>query len=462
MSRALPDRLMIVPFSKPFDATGDRAVIIPGSKSLTNRALLLAALADGETTLRGVLFSDDTERMLEGLASLGFQVGIDREKCIVNVKGCNGQMPKRSEQDVELFLGNAGTATRFMTAAMTLASENTSAIITGIPRMLERPIGELVEPLRQLGAKIEYLGEEGYPPIRVHGLGKGIMRGGDLVMKPTVSSQYLSALLQIGPYLHEGLTMIFDGPVTSLPYVKMTVELMRQFGAKIDTTDDWSIISVKPGGYQGNTKDIEPDASNASYAMGMAAATQDAIVEIKHLSENSLQGDAAFAKELAKMGADVQYLDDAIIVRGTGKLKGIDADFNAIPDMVQTIAVVALFAKGETTIRDVGNLRIKETDRMAALKNELTKLGATVKIVGDDITIIPPDQNKLKHPNGQPITESNPAVIETYDDHRMAMSFAIAGTKQVGVVIDDPACVNKTFPTYFEQLSQLNTAAQRQ
>ncbi|QQE13837.1 3-phosphoshikimate 1-carboxyvinyltransferase [Planctomycetota bacterium] len=453
---------MIKPLSGPFDATGERAVTIPGSKSLTNRALLLAALADGKTLLKGVLFSDDTERMLEALEKLGYELEIDREQCDVRVQGRGGVMPECDEKEVELFLGNAGTATRFMTAAMTLGTVGSSYVITGIPRMLERPISELVEPLRELGAVIEYLGNEGYPPIRVKGLGAGNLAGGVLTMKPTISSQYISALLQIGPYCKQGMTINFDGPVTSLPYVKMTAALMKQFGVEVEANDDWSSIVVKPGVYKGDEKDIEPDASNASYAMGMAAVTKDAVVEIKHLNVDSLQGDASFAKELAKMGAEVQYLQDSIVVRGTGSLKGIDANFNAIPDMVQTIAVVALFADGKTTIRDVGNLRVKETDRMAALENELVKLGAKVTITGDDLTIEPPSNHLLVHANGEAITEAKPVIIETYDDHRMAMSFAIAGLKQAGVTIDDPACVNKTFPNYFEQLSQLTEAAQRQ
>ena len=461
----LPERYEVQPLERPFDGTGERSPHVPGSKSLTNRALLLAALGDGQTVLNGVLFSDDTERMLEALGTLGFELEIDRVKARVVVKGCSGRLPGH-EGRTELFLGNAGTATRFMTAAMPLA-DGGEYVITGIERMKERPIGELVEPLREMGAEIEYLGNEGYPPVLVKGMGK--LKGGVVKMRPTLSSQYISALLQVGLYCEEGLVMEFEGGITSLPYVKMTVELMRRFGGEVEVNGDWSRIEVRRGMYGVNGEvNIEPDASNASYAMG-AAAISGSVVEIKHLNAESLQGDAAFARELGEMGAKVEYGENSIVVRGTGTLKGIDADFNAIPDMVQTIAVVALFAEGKTTIRDVGNLRVKETDRLAALENELSKLGAKVIIEGDDITIEPSDERLLvntacgREEKGykKPISGDNQVVIETYDDHRMAMSFAMAGLMQAGIVIDDPACVYKTYPTYFEELERLS-AAQRQ
>ena len=461
----LPDRYVVKPLERPFGATGMKSPRIPGSKSLTNRALLLAALGQGKTRLNGVLFSDDTVRMLEALGTLGFELEIDQEKACVTVEGCGGKI-KGKKGRTELFLGNAGTATRFLTAAMPLA-EGGEYVITGIDRMKERPIGELVEPLREMGAEIEYLENEGYPPLLV--TGKGKLRGGEVVMQPTLSSQYISALLQVGLYCEEGLVMEFEGGITSLPYVKMTVELMRMFGGKVETNEDWSEIRVAKGIYGvGNEVNIEPDASNASYAMG-AAAVSGSVVEIKHLNAESLQGDAAFARELGRMGADVEYRKDSIVVRGTGTLNGIDADFNAIPDMVQTIAVIALFAKGKTTIRDVGNLRVKETDRLAALEKEISKLGAKVLIEGNDITIEPSENCVLVNTAcgreekgyGKPLSMDNQVVIDTYDDHRMAMSFAIAGLKQAGIVIDDPGCVNKTYPTYFEELERLS-AAQRQ
>ncbi len=430
---------------------------------------MLAALADGKTTLKHVLFSDDSQRMLDALQTLGFDLDINTQDRTVTITGLDGTFPPppSATEPTELFLGNAGTATRFLTAAVCLAQPGSQYIITGIPRMLERPIGELVAPLRQLGADITNLGEEGFPPLLIKGIGQ--LPGGIISMKPTLSSQFITALLQIGPLCKNGITLNFDGPITSLPYVKMTLDLMAIFGAEIEHDPNWQTITVKPASYKPTNWLVEPDASNASYALAMAAVLPHATTEIKGLNTNSMQGDAAFAHQLAKMGAKVQYLENSIIVTGTDQLTGIDEDFNDIPDMVQTIAVVALFANGLTRIRNVGNLRVKETDRMEALHIELSKLGATVTIAGDDLIIEPPADNILinhtvpkDHPNfGKPLTEQNTVVIDTYDDHRMAMSFAIAGIKHPGIIIDDPACVNKTFPSFFDELETLRKA-QRQ
>ena len=464
----LPAQILVEPLTGPFDATGAAAPFVPGSKSLTNRALMLAAVAKGTSTLKGVLFSDDSRRMLEALAALGYKLEIGEAARTVVVHGADGRMHSAAKNSpTELFLGNAGTATRFLTAGVCLAETGREFVITGIARMLERPIGELVEPLRELGADIAYLGEEGFPPVKVTGAGS--LAGGRLRMKPTLSSQFISALLQIGPLCEGGLAIAFDGPVTSLPYVKMTVELMRLFGAKVETDADYREIRVQAGGYVGRELLIEPDASNASYAMGLAAVMPGAATEIVGLSADSLQGDAAFAHELELMGANVVYGQNSITVRGGKKLNGIDRDFNAIPDMVQTAAVVALFADGPTRFRNVGNLRVKETDRMEALRVELSKLGATVTVMGDDLVVEPYGNGVLVNRAvgsdsagyGEPLSKENPVVIQTYDDHRMAMSFTVAGLKHPGVIIDDPTCVNKTFPSFFQEIQTLR-GTQRQ
>lgn len=408
---------------------------LPGSKSLTNRALLLAALAEGESILDNVLFADDSRVMLEALKQLGFELTIDESARKVTLKGAAGSIPA---DKADLHLGNAGTATRFLTAACCLGHGEYR--IDGIARMRERPIGELVDPLREIGANIDCELEEGYPPLLIHAQN---LQGGEIDMPATLSSQFISALLQIGPCLENGLTINFKEDVISRPYVEMTIALMQQFGATVKTDTNFRKIQVSPGGYTAQNKTIEPDASNASYFLGAAAVRPGSRCEIFHLDQSSLQGDARFARVLARMGAEVKYKDGSIQVTGVDQLKGIDVDLNSMPDMAQTLAVVALFAQGPTIMRDIGNLRVKETDRMEALRVELAKLGAQVRVDGDDLHVYPP-MDGLK-----------PANIDTYDDHRMAMSFAIAGLVNKGVQINDPACVNKTFPEYFDYLGRV-------
>lgn len=438
---SLPARLPIAPLSGPFDCTGDHALRLPGSKSITNRAFILAALADGESVLDGVLFSDDTRVMMKALGGLGFILKIDEPNRRVTVHGRGGRMPR---SDVELFCGNSGTSIRFLTALCCMGEPGHRYALTGIPRMLERPIGELVDMLRQLGARIDYLGQEGFPPIMVHG---GI-DGGELTLKPTWSSQYITALLQIAPYLKQGLTIRFEGAITSRPYVAMTTHVMRDFGV-VSQWDEHD-ITIHPGRYSRESYRIEPDASNASYFLAASAVVPGSQTTILDLNELSIQGDSGFAAVLQQM-------------QGPTRLRGIDVDLNDMPDMAQTLAVVALFADGSSVIRNVGNLRIKETDRMAAIQNELTRFGATVNLDGDDIHITPPpaDESKL------PFSAGDEIVIETYDDHRMAMAFTVAGLAsdrlpgRPRVVIDDPACVNKTFPDYFGYIDMLRTNAER-
>jgi len=412
----------------------------PGSKSLTNRALLLAALAEGESTLTGVLFADDSRRMLAALQALKFDVAIDEPNSTVRITGRGGVIPC---DHANLNLGNAGTAYRFLTAAMPLGRGE--FVLDGIERMRQRPVKQLVDGLRQIGATINYTMNDGCPPLQV--TARGSLAGGQFTMPPTLSSQYISALLQVGGYCEKGLTINFDGPITSRPYVEMTLRLMHTFGVRAEVDANFTRIHVPTGKYRATNYAIEPDASNASYFLAAAAIVPGSSCTIEGLGKRSIQGDIGFADVLHRMGAGLLFGGDFITVMAPAngqKLCGIDIDLNHMPDMAQTLAAVALFAEGTTTIRDVGNLRVKETDRLGALKNELTKLGATVEIEGDDISITPPADGKVK-----------PAAIDTYDDHRMAMSFAIVGLRSPGVVINDPKCVNKTFPEYFEYLRKM-------
>lgn len=412
---------------------------LPGSKSMTNRALLLAALTAGRSRLSHVLMADDTRVMIDALRRLGFSLDVDEAERVVDVEGRGGTIPAAS---ADLHLGNAGTAMRFLTAAACLGQGDYT--LDGIPRMRQRPIAQLVEPLRQLGADIDYADQEGFPPLRVHARG---LRGGAITLKPTLSSQYISALLQAGPYMSDGLDLRFDGPITSLPYVLMTVGMMGKFGARVTVPDDASGMIVAPGAYQAHDYDIEPDASNAGYFLAAAAISPGSRVTIQGLGRGSLQGDVGFADVLGQMGADVTIREDSITVIGPARLSGIDVDLNAMPDVAQTLAVVALFAEGGTVIRNIGNLRVKETDRLAALEAELAKLGARVSVEGDDLRV------GIDRPG-----DLRPAAIDTYDDHRMAMAFAVAGLRRPGITIRDPACVNKTFPEYWAYLDRLRDA----
>lgn len=430
----MTDSIAIPPI-EPFRAT----IRPPGSKSLTNRALLLAALADGKSIIRHSLIADDTQRMLTAMGKLGFEIRVSDPE-VMSIRGNGGVIPSGA---ADLNLGNAGTTYRFLTAACCLG-EGTYTL-DGVARMRQRPISQLVEPLRQLGGNIDYLNEEGFPPLRITG---SALEGGYLSMTPTLSSQYISALLQIAPYCRNGLNTHFNGPVTSRPYIDMTLGLMSVFGVNADIDANFTQIHVAAGQrYQATEYMVEPDASSASYFLAAAAIIPESSCTIEGLGQGSLQGDVGFADLLHQMGAELLYGADFITIHAPPKgqcLRGIDIDLNAMPDMAQTLAVVAIFADGATTIRNVGNLRVKETDRLAALENELTRLGARVSIDGDDMMIEPPTDGKIR-----------PTTIETYDDHRMAMSFAVVGLAADGIVINDPSCVAKTFPRYFEYLDGL-------
>ena len=323
--------------------------------------------------------------------------------------------------------------------------------LDGIARMRQRPIGELIDALDELGAEIDYLEETGFPPLEVDAEGPGLT-GGHLDLPVTLSSQFVSALLQIAPYMPRGLELEFTGDtITSLPYIKMTLNLMKRFGAKHEAHRGYHAIRVPAGRYRALDYDIEPDASNASYFLAAAAVVPGSRCTVEGLGSRSLQGDAEFCDVLGRMGCTVtQHLESTTVEAPPAgrKLRGITVDLNGMPDMAQTLAAVAMLAEGPTTIQDVGNLRVKETDRMEALRVELTKLGAEVLVIGDDITITPPEDGQI-----------TPAAIDTYDDHRMAMAFSVIGLAQPGVTINDPACVNKTFPAYFEFLDKLRGAA---
>lgn len=429
---------LIEPITGAFDVT----ITPPGSKSLTNRALVLAALGDGSGELSNVLFADDTLVMIEGLTRLGFRVGIDRPSHVVRVEGQGGAIPASG---AELFCGNSGTTIRFLTALCALGRGRFN--LDGIPRMRQRPIGQLVELLRNLGARIDYVMADGFPPVNVmaDGLAGGLVRFG-----PAQSSQFLSAVLQVAPYARHEVRVDLDGPQTSWPYVAMTMRLMDEFGVTPElirdvVTGEPRQIIIPREDYRAARYAIEPDASNAAYFLAMAAIHPGSRVTIPGLGKHSLQGDIGFADVLRKMGADVQVGNESITVAGIGTLKGIDIDLSAMPDQAQTLAVVALFADSQTTIRGLHTLRLKETDRIAALATELRKLRADVALDGDDLTVRPPDRIQ-------------PAAIDTYDDHRMAMSFAIAGTKADGIRIKGSECVAKTYPNYFEDLKKLGLA----
>ncbi|MFG0330691.1 MAG: 3-phosphoshikimate 1-carboxyvinyltransferase [Phycisphaerales bacterium] len=433
------DPLRITPFGR-FRAS----LTPPGSKSLTNRALLLAALADGTSTITNTLDADDTRVMVEALRTLGVAMEHGDAVGALSIEGGAGRFVSGGRIDIH----NAGTAARFLAAAATRAIEPVE--IDGVPRMRHRPIGELVDALAQLGASIEYLGEPGFPPLRIHPTD---LIGGELELGETQSSQFISALLHIGPFCEEGLTIRSTAPrLTSPTYVAMTLGLMDRFGARISADADLRRIRVEPGGYKATKYTVEPDATSATYWLALAALHPGAVLTIEGLGKGSLQGDAGFADVLARMGAGLTFGRDFITVIGAEtQLAGLDVDLSAMPDAAMTLAVVAAFARGESVIRGLRTLRYKETDRLGALENELTKLGAQVEIEDDEVLVIEPD--------GDARDRTDKVTIATYDDHRMAMSFAIAGTVREGVSIADPGCVEKTYPGFWNDLDRVRSTA---
>lgn len=406
----------------------------PGSKSITNRALVCAALARGRSTLTGALDSEDTQVMIDCLGRLGIDVQVRDAATTLIVDGCGGEIPAR---DAMLLVRNSGTTIRFLTAMVTLGHGLFK--LDGIERMRQRPIGDLLDALNQLGAEAKSEAGNGCPPVVVHAAG---LRGGKAVVRGDISSQYLSGLLMAAPYADQDVTLEVEGELVSKPYVEMTLRGMASFGVTVPSGDLKRFTIPGRQMYQATEYAIEPDASAASYFWGAAAVTGGEIT-VEGLTHDALQGDVAFVDCLAQMGCDVQESAGGITVRG-GLLRGIEVDMNAISDTVQTLGVVALFAEGPTTIRGVAHIRHKETDRIGDLARELRKLGATVTEFEDGLRIEPPAEGGLRG-----------AEIDTYNDHRMAMSLALAGLRVPGVVIRDPGCTVKTYPRFFEDLERV-------
>ena len=411
------------------------SITLPGSKSLSNRVLLLAMLSEGETFIENLLDSDDVRRMIDALAKLKISYEEDRPGKKIRVKGEGGRIPV---DKAELFLGNAGTAIRPLTAALTLGHGR--FVLDGIERMRERPIQDLLDGLNQLGAQVRSIDNTGCPPVEIIANG---LPGGVTKLSGAISSQYLSAILLTSPYAQTPVEIRIKDHLVSIPYVEMTIRLMNRFGVNVDVSEDFKSFHINaPQSYKSpKTYFVEGDASSASYFLAGAAITGGTVTVIG-CGTDSLQGDAQFAKIMEMMGAEVQWEANHITVRGSGNLKGIDVDMNEMPDAAMTLAVAALFAKGTTAIRNIYNWRLKETERLKAVSSELKKLGATVE-EGEDYIIIEPPEKLLS------------AEIATYDDHRMAMAFSLAACGEVPITILDPSCVSKTFPDYFDQLSKL-------
>lgn len=408
---------------------------LPGSKSISNRTLLLAALANGTTQIKGLLASDDTDRMLEALEILG--INLTKKDDSLFVVGCNGNFPNKQ---ADLFLGNAGTAFRPLTAA--LAFSNGEYHLHGVPRMHERPIGDLVNALQSAGAQVKCLVNAGFPPLQISPANLDVSK--PIQIRGDVSSQFLTALLMALPLTGQQATIEVVGELISKPYIEITLNLMAKFGVQVQR-DGWQRFTI-PANSQYMSPNIiyvEGDASSASYFL--AAGAIGGKLDVQGIAANSIQGDVKFAEALALMGGVIHYGENQITASNPDrpKLKAIDLDCNHIPDAAMTLAILALFADGTTTLRNIASWRVKETDRLTAMATELRKVGATV-IEGEDyITITPPAQLT---PN---------AEIDTYDDHRMAMCFSLVSLGGVPITINDPKCVAKTFPHYFEVFANI-------
>jgi 3-phosphoshikimate 1-carboxyvinyltransferase len=421
----------IIPVSSPVRGTA----LVPGSKSITNRALALAALGEGEITLQNALFADDTRHMMGCLVSLGFSVVPDEAARTIKVIGQGGRIPATN---ATLFVGNSGTTTRFITPLVALG--HGIFVIDGVPRMRERPIGDLTDALKMLGVPIEC--PTGCPPITLHAQG---LRGGTCVVRADKSSQFLSGLLLSAPCADADETIIsIEGPILSAPYITITTKMIEAFGGNIAVSGDERTYTI-PGRQKlqnPSTYAIEPDASSASYFWGVAAVTGGSVT-IENINKNALQGDVAFVEVLEKMGCQVAYNANSITVSGAKNgLVGCEVDMNAISDTVMTVAAIAPFASSPTIIHNIAHIRHKETDRISAVVTELRRMGVTVDEREDGMTI-------------HPAAQITPATIQTYDDHRMAMAFALVGLRVSGIEIADPDCVAKTFPDYFTQLDTL-------
>jgi len=428
------DEFEVVPVHGPLDAT----VRPPGSKSITNRALICAALASGRTELRGVLFADDTEAMLDCLRGLGIRMEIDRDANTVRVTGCRGLPPA---EGAVLDARLSGTTARFVTPVAALGGS--TVVIDGGPPLRARPMGDLLDALVEIGAQIEPLGESGHLPVQIEARG---LLGGEISVRGDVSSQFLSAVLLSAPDMVEGLSVSVTTPLVSRPYVDMTLEVMAEFGAHT-SSDPGGRIAVAPTGYRAVAQySIEPDASAASYFFA-AAVICGGRVRVEGFGPRSMQGDLRFVDVLERMGARVTRTAEGIEVSGGGELHGIEIDMGEISDTAQTLAVVAPFASSPTRVTGIGFIRRKETDRIAAVVTELRRLGIDATEEDDGFVVNP----------GTPM----PALVQTYDDHRMAMSFALIGLRSPGVRIADPGCVAKTFPGFWSALDSLRPGPRR-
>lgn len=416
-------------------------VKLPGSKSISNRILLLAALSRGSTEIKDLLASDDTLVMLMALQQLGvkWEQVADTQDYVVH--GVDGVLPVHQ---ADLFMGNAGTAIRPLTAALAVLGGDYT--LHGVPRMHERPIGDLVDALNEVGMRIEYTGNPGYPPLHIR---RGMLSAHRMKVRGNVSSQFLTALLMAAPLMAKSEVMVIEveGELISKPYIEITLNLMQRFGVTVER-NGWQSFTIKAGQhYQSpGVIHVEGDASSASYFLA-AGAIAGGPIRVEGVGKDSIQGDVRFVEALRLMGVTITMGDNWIEASSNGPLKAIDADFNHIPDAAMTIAVAALYADGVSTLRNIGSWRVKETDRLAAMAIELRKLGATVEEGADYLRVTPP-------------AAITPATIDTYDDHRMAMCFSLAsldGALRQGtrVRINDPKCVAKTFPDYFRVFAKI-------
>lgn len=424
------------PYSVAFAPVTDRIsgrVRVPGSKSITNRALICAAMAEGASVLRGALESEDTIVMVDAWRQLGVAIDWDRDAAMISVRGCGGQP---GSPHGKLFVANSGTSIRFLTAA--LAATRGEYTLDGVPRMRERPIGDLIQGLKEWGADVESHNRErpDCPPVHLRATG---LAGGTARVRGDVSSQFLSGMMMAAPYCRGPVRLEVEGELVSKPYVSMTARVMESFGVRVLEEAENTYQISAPQRYRGIEYSIEPDASAASYFLAAAAIT-GGCVRVEGLSMDALQGDVDFAKVLARMGCVLRSGDDYIEVEGRAS-QGIDVDMNSISDTVQTLAAVALFAKSPTRVRGVAHNRHKETDRIGDLARELRRLGAAVDEYEDGLTIHP---QVLK-----------PETLDTYRDHRMAMSFSLIAMRIPGTEILDPRCTEKTYPGFFEDFGQL-------
>lgn len=412
----------------------DAVIAVPGSKSITQRALIAAALADGRSILQNPLVSDDTDFSSHALKCMGIDVRKDQD--CWHIKGSKGIIQEPGD---DIFLGNNGTATRFLTSIASLG--HGEFIIDGDERMHERPIAPLIEALQGWGVDIESINQSGCPPLSI--LADGI-KGGKTVLPEGKSSQYLSSLLLVAPYAIQPAILEVQGEVLSKPYVAMTIQVMADFGILVESAQDFASFSIQQGTYQGRDYHIEGDASNASYFWAAAAITGGRVT-VSNVPVPSIQGDTMLVPLLARMGCNVQQSGHGITVQGTGMLEGIQVDMGNMPDVVPTLAVVAAFAQGPTEIANIAHLRIKECDRLHAVSTELAKLGVRVEERPDSMVVY-----------GEGGANMHQADIETYNDHRMAMSMAVAGLRVPGVKIDGEQCVAKSFPDFWERFGSLS------